>query len=199
MTLVKLAVVLSGRGSNFKAILANIQAGQLPGVALACVISNHAQAEGLAIAQAANIPCISLEEHTTRASRDIAMLATLQQHQADWVILAGYDRIIGEPVLTAYAGRILNIHPSLLPKFGGKGMVGQAVHTAVLAAQETRTGCTVHTVTADVDAGQILGQATVPVLPHQDTPEALAARVLAQEHALYSQVIKQVCTPQPIN
>ena len=114
----------------------------------------------------------------------------LQAANINWVILAGYDRILGLPILSAFPDRILNMHPSLLPKFGGKGMVGLAVHRAVLAAAEPESGCTVHGVIAQVDAGPILGQSRVAVLT-DDSPESLAARVLAAEHALYAQVIRQ--------
>jgi phosphoribosylglycinamide formyltransferase 1 len=187
-----IAILLSGRGSNFVAILTQIRQGLMPGIHIGCVISNHADSVGLALAKQAGLPSISVARYARRSDRDRIIQYHLQRFGVQWVVLAGYDRIIGEPVLSRYAGRILNIHPSLLPKFGGKGMVGQAVHQAVLAANETETGCTVHQVTADVDGGVILGQATVPVLP-EDTPDTLAARVLAEEHKLYSHIIQQVC------
>ena len=189
---VTLGLVLSGRGSNFTAILAQIRQGLIPGVHIGCVVSNHADAAGLQAARLAGLPALVLPPLKSRAERDNFLLYQLRQFGVSWVALAGYDRIVGEPLLSAYAGRILNIHPSLLPNYGGKGMVGMAVHQAVLAAGETESGCTVHHVTADIDAGAILGQARVPVEPG-DTPDTLAARVLAQEHVLYSQVIRDVC------
>jgi phosphoribosylglycinamide formyltransferase 1 len=187
-----LGVVLSGRGSNFTAILAQIRQGLIHGVHIGCVISNHVNAAGLAAARRAGLPALSLPAFKRRADRDTYLLYLLRRYNVTWVTLAGYDRIVGDPLLTAYAGRILNIHPSLLPQYGGKGMVGMAVHQAVLAAGEAETGCTVHQVTAEVDGGAILGQTRVPV-ESGDTPDTLAARVLAQEHVLYSQVIRDVC------
>jgi phosphoribosylglycinamide formyltransferase 1 len=188
---VKLGLVLSGRGSNAHAIIEHIQAGRLSGAMVACVLSNRADAPGLTMAQGFGIPTFVVDHYPKRADRDAAMLTCLQQAQVDWVILAGYDRIIGDPLLSAYAGRVLNIHPSLLPAFGGPGMVGLAVHQAVIAAGEHTSGCTVHQVTAAVDEGQILGQAVVDVYP-SDTAEILAARVLEKEHQLYAAVIQQV-------
>ncbi|MEB3244623.1 MAG: phosphoribosylglycinamide formyltransferase [Vampirovibrionales bacterium] len=198
MTPLRLAVLISGRGSNLEALLKAEAAGQfdasaksLNSLAIALVLSNHAEAGGLQIAKAFGKPRAVLEKpaFSSRSDYDAALTAVLQQAQIDWIALAGFDRILGEPLLSAFPGRILNMHPSLLPKFGGKGMVGQAVHQAVLAAAEQESGCTVHEVIADVDAGRVLGQARVPVVLG-DTPEALAARVLAQEHLLYPQAIR---------
>jgi phosphoribosylglycinamide formyltransferase 1 len=186
-----LGVILSGRGSNFTAILTQIRQGLMPGIHIGCVISNHANAQGLRLARQAGLPVITLHGYNRRAERDRLINYYLQRFNCRLVILAGYDRILGEPVLSTFSGRILNIHPSLLPHYGGKGMVGMAVHQAVLDAGETQSGCTVHEVTEGVDEGQILGQSTVPVLPG-DTAETLAARVLIEEHLLYSKIIRQV-------
>ncbi|MEB3206082.1 MAG: phosphoribosylglycinamide formyltransferase [Vampirovibrionales bacterium] len=193
--LLRLAILISGRGSNMAALLKaeaegffNTASGQ---GFVALVLSNRPEAAGIATARAAHKP-VCLLDHKAFESRhdfDAALSAVLQAANIDWVILAGYDRILGLPVLSAFPDRILNIHPSLLPKFGGKGMVGLSVHEAVLAAKESESGCTVHSVIAQVDAGPILGQARVAVLP-DDTPESLAARVLSAENALYPKVVR---------
>lgn len=188
----KLGVLLSGRGSNFAAIQAAIEAGDLPQAQIALVISNRANAPGVTLAQAKGLPTATFTQSDfgSRLEMDAAMAQALQSHGIELVILAGYDRIIGAPLLNAYPGRILNIHPSLLPAYGGKGMVGLNVHAAVIAARETESGCSVHVVTDTVDGGPVLGQVRVPVHP-DDTPESLAKRVLAAEHKLYPQVIRQ--------
>jgi formyltetrahydrofolate-dependent phosphoribosylglycinamide formyltransferase len=193
----RLAVLLSGGGSNFKAIHAACKAGELKAGELALVVSNQADAGGLAYAQAEGLPTFLLErnQYANRQAADDALLSTLKTHAIDWVILAGYNRILSQALVEAYAGRLLNIHPSLLPKFGGKGMLGLAVHKAVLAAGETQSGCTVHYVTLGVDEGSMVAQTRVPVWP-DDTPEILASRVLEQEHWLYSRAIQQELSKQ---
>lgn len=187
----RLGVLLSGRGSNFSAIQAAIKAGQIPNTQVSVVISNHAEALGLRLAADQGISALVLNPQMfeSRSAFDQALVDILQKHQIDLVILAGYDRIISAPLLTAYEDRLLNIHPSLLPAYGGKGMVGMKVHQAVLADGQTESGCSVHLVTAVVDDGPVLGQSRVFVAA-DDTPESLAAKVLAQEHQLYPQVIR---------
>lgn len=190
MTICRLGVLLSGRGSNFAALQKAIAAGEIAQAAITVVISNREEATGLDLARAAGLKAVALnpDQAATLASRDAALVASLAEHGVDIVLLAGYDRIIGPALLAAYPNRILNIHPSLLPAYGGQGMVGAKVHAAVLANQETESGCTVHLVNEVVDGGAILGQSRVPVLP-ADTPETLAARVLAEEHRLYPRVV----------
>lgn len=187
---VRLGVLLSGRGSNFAAIQHAIEAGTLRNAQIPVVISNHRDAQGLLHAASKGLSTFALEkqEFENRQAFDTAIAEILKAHRVDYVILAGYDRIISAPLLEAFERRILNIHPSLLPAYGGKGMVGLKVHQAVLANQETESGCSVHWVTAVVDDGPVLGQRRVPVLAG-DTPEVLAARILEQEHWLYPQVI----------
>lgn len=186
----RLGVLLSGRGSNFAAIQTAIEDGVLKQAEVAVVISNHRDAVGLQHAASKTIPTFALEkqEFESRQAFDTAVAEILKAHQVDWVILAGYDQIITAPLLESFERRILNIHPSLLPAYGGKGMVGMKVHQAVLENQEKESGCSVHLVTAVVDDGPVLGQRRVPVLA-DDTPESLAARILEQEHLLYPQVI----------
>lgn len=188
----RLGVLLSGRGSNFLAIQEAIESGQLPDTQISVVISNHAEALGLQTAKEKQLPTAVFEkaDFESRTALDEGITDCLKAHQVDLVVLAGYDRIISAPILAAFEQRILNIHPSLLPAYGGKGMVGLKVHQAVLANGERESGCSVHLVTAQVDEGPILGQSRVPVLA-DDTPESLAARVLAQEHQLYPSVIRQ--------
>lgn len=185
----RLGILISGRGSNMAAIQKAIEENIIEDAQIAIVISNKQDAPGLALAHSQNLK-------TAVCVDDEAILETLKAHQIEWVLLAGYNRIIRPVLLAAYPNRILNIHPSLLPAYGGKNMVGLKVHEAVLNNQETQSGCTVHLVTEEVDGGPILGQRTVPVLP-DDTPERLAARVLAQEHELYPIVVHQLLQKHP--
>jgi phosphoribosylglycinamide formyltransferase-1 len=159
----------------------------------AVVISNNASAGALDIARRESIPAfhLSSKTHPAPGLLDRAITQTLQQHGAELVVLAGYMKKIGPFLLDAYKNRIINIHPSLLPKFGGQGMYGMNVHTAVIAAGEKTTGATVHLVEGEYDSGKILGQREVKVLP-ADTPQSLAARVLDAEHSLYVDVLKDI-------
>lgn len=187
---VRVGVLLSGQGSNAQALYAAQLAGRLGQAYIVVVGSNRPQAGGVVWAEAQSIPTVifTAKQFSSKLARDAWLAEQLKAYQLDLLVLAGYDRILTTPLLAAYAGRLLNIHPSLLPRHGGVGMVGLAVHTAVLAAGDTVSGCTVHEVTAQVDAGKVLGQARVPVLP-SDTPETLAKRVLAAEHRLYPAVV----------
>jgi phosphoribosylglycinamide formyltransferase-1 len=124
---------------------------------------------------------------------DRAILSALLRHEADTVILAGYMKKLGPKALSRFAGRILNIHPALLPKFGGQGMYGLCVHEAVLAAGETGTGVSIHLVDAEYDTGPIIAQARVSVEP-RDTPETLAARVLQREHTFFAETLQKIVT-----
>lgn len=136
---------------------------------------------------------LSGRTHPEPAALDAAILQTLHEHQIDLVVTAGYMKKLGPATLAAYQGRILNIHPSLLPRHGGRGMYGMNVHWAVLAAGDTLSGASVHLVTADYDAGPVIAQQQVPVLA-TDTPQTLAARVLAAEHRLLPTVVRAVAT-----
>jgi phosphoribosylglycinamide formyltransferase 1 len=189
----RLGILLSGRGSNLRAIAEAHQQGKLPEAEIAMVISNKAAAPGLTYAQSLGIPtaAIAAKNFETLEAYDQAILALLQEESVDLLILAGYMKILSSVLLNAYPNRILNIHPSLLPAYGGIGMHGMRVHEAVIKAGEKVSGCTVHLVTEDVDNGPILGQAQV-ILTAGETPESLASKVLAQEHQLYPKVIQQV-------
>lgn len=172
-------VLISGRGSNLQAILE-------AGIPVAAVISNRADAAGLAIAAQHGVPT-AVVEHRRYASReafDDALAAEIERHAPRLVALAGFMRILSPRFVARFAGRIVNIHPSLLPEFPGLD-----THARALAAGVKRHGCTVHFVTAELDHGPIIAQASVPVLPG-DSEQSLAARVLAQEHLLYPRAIR---------
>lgn len=185
----RLAVFASGGGSNFKAILEAVAEGRLP-AEVRLLVCNKPGIGALAHAEAASVPAVVLNPaaFADEAAYTTALLAVLEQHGVDTIALAGYLKKIPRPVVQAFRGRIVNIHPALLPKFGGPGMYGLHVHCAVLAAGEAVSGPTVHLVDEEYDTGAILLQREVPVLPG-DTPESLAARVLAVEHQLYPEAL----------
>lgn len=173
----RVAVCVSGRGSNLAALLEALDPGAPAEVVL--VVSNRAAAGGLVLARERGIAT-----HVLAATDDAEeWLALLASHRVDLVVLAGFLALVPRGVVQAYAGRMINIHPALLPNHGGRGMYGRRVHEAVLAAGDAESGATVHLVTDAYDEGQALGQARVPVLAG-DTPELLAARVLEAEHQL---------------
>lgn len=179
----RVAVCVSGRGSNLEALLTALASDPVAVVAL--VLSHRADAPALERARARGIPAVSLRHHDDPAE----WLGLLERHAIELVVLAGYLKLVPEPVVRRYEGRIINIHPALLPDFGGPGMYGARVHRAVLAAGVPVSGATVHVVTAEYDRGPILAQARVPVRPG-DTPETLAARVLEVEHQLLPAVVR---------
>lgn len=177
----KAVLLISGRGSNMQALLE----AHLP-VEFACVISNKAEARGLEIAAAHGVPTLALNHrnYPDRAAFDAALMAAIDQHQPDLVILAGFMRVLTEGFVRHYERRLINIHPALLPAFPGLD-----THARAIAAGVKLHGCTVHFVTPEVDAGPILLQAAVPVLA-DDTPDTLAARVLRQEHRIYPLAVR---------
>jgi phosphoribosylglycinamide formyltransferase-1 len=178
----RLAMLASHRGSNVRAVTEACRLGRLRSIP-AVVISNNTDAEVLTFARSAGIPTAHIggARYADPAVRDSAMLAVLLENRVDLVLLLGYLRLLGPQTLHSYDGRILNIHPALLPKYGGKGMYGRHVHEAVLAAGDTESGITIHRVNAAYDEGEIVAQCRVPVLAG-DTPDTLAERVLAREH-----------------
>ncbi len=186
----RLAVFASGSGTNFQAILDAIEAGRLPAQVVLCV-SDRATAGALTRAHSRNIPTAILSPGAfpTETAFGEALLAVLQQHAVAFIALAGYLKKIPDNVVAAYRNRILNVHPSLLPAFGGPGMYGRRVHEAVLNYGVRWTGATVHLVDEVYDHGPIVLQEPVPVYP-EDTPETLAARVLAVEHRLYPEALR---------
>lgn len=187
----RLGVLISGRGSNMAALQEAIEAGKITSSQMAVVISNRADAAGLDWAKQRGLKTVALtpDQLANRHLRDTSIVEILQEAKVDVLLLAGYDRILGDSLLSAFPKRILNIHPSLLPAYGGRGMVGEAVHQAVITAGETESGCTVHLVTEVVDGGSILGQKRVPVLA-DDTAKSLAKRVLKAEHQLYVETVQ---------
>jgi phosphoribosylglycinamide formyltransferase-1 len=184
---VRTAVLLSGRGSNLKSLIAACAAPDFP-AEIVLVISNVESAGGLAIARDAGIATkvIPHKPFPSREAFDAEIDAALRAANVELVCEAGFMRIHSAWFAKQWEGRILNIHPSLLPKFPGV-----KVHEQVLAAGETESGATVHFLTAELDSGPIVAQAKVPVLPG-DTPETLAARVLEAEHALYPEALRLV-------
>jgi phosphoribosylglycinamide formyltransferase 1 len=189
---IPIAVFGSGRGSNFQAILDAAHRGDLPGISFALVVSNNSDAGILAIARAHGIPALhcSRKAFSDDAVFEAALLEALRSRGAEAIALAGYMKKVPPGVIAAYRGRILNIHPALLPRFGGQGMYGIRVHEAVLASRERESGATVHLVDEEYDRGVILLQQRVPVLPG-DTPETLAARVLDAEHRVYPEALRR--------
>lgn len=182
----RLGILLSGRGSNFEAIARNIREGLLP-AEIAVVISNRPAAPGLEAARALGFPTIGLpSQGLDRESFDRQILDVLDREKVDLVCLAGYMRLLSPQFVRAYRRRILNIHPSLLPSFPGLDAQHQALAHGVKI-----TGCTVHFVDEYLDAGPIVMQAAVPVRDH-DTVETLSARILCEEHRIFSLAIANV-------
>lgn len=181
-----IVILISGRGTNMQAIVRAAQNEKWPAKIVA-VISNRDDAAGLIFAERQGIPAISVSHHdySTRAAFDAALQDRIDGFSPDLVVLAGFMRVLTAPFVEHYAGRMLNIHPSLLPSF-----VGLATHRQALAAGVKIHGATVHFVTADLDHGPIVAQAAVPVLSG-DTEELLAARVLEQEHVIYPRAVRQ--------
>ncbi len=188
----RLGFLSSHGGSNMQAIIDACKEGRLDAEP-AVVISNNSDSTSLERARREGVPDYHLSSKTHRDPEqlDAAILRALQEHEVDLVILAGYMKLLGPQMLKRYRGRILNIHPALLPKFGGKGLYGRKVHEAVLAAGETVTGVTIHLVDERYDRGPIVAQCRVPVV-EGDTPDSLAARVLEHEHQLYAETLQKV-------
>lgn len=179
-----IAVLASHFGSTLQALLDAHHAGRLA-VTPRLVISNNSGSEALKRAERAGLVALHLSSatHPGPGALDRAIVAALEAHGIDLVVLAGYMKKLGQGVLERYSGRILNTHPALLPKFGGKGMYGNRVHEAVLAAGERESGATIHLVDSDYDTGAVVAQVRVPVLPSDDA-EALAERVKQAEKQL---------------
>ena len=192
MRILRLGFLASHGGSNMQAIIDACKDGRLDAEP-AVVISNNSESTALERARREGIPDYHLSSATHRdpAELDAAILRTLEEHGVDLVILAGYMKLLGPRTLARYRGRILNIHPALLPKFGGKGLYGKKVHEAVLAAGERVTGVTIHLVDERYDAGPIVAQSEVPVLDG-DTVDSLAARVLQREHQLFAETLQKI-------
>ncbi len=192
------AVAVSGRGTNLEALLRALGPDAPARVVL--VLSNRADAAALERASARSIPTVVLRD----ASDPREWLAALEDHAVDLIVLAGYLKLVPAEVIARYRDRIINVHPALLPAFGGRGMYGRRVHEAVLASGARESGATVHLVDEVYDRGAILGQARIPVLPGDDA-DTLAARVLELEHRLLPAAVlaaaaagRPVPIPEPV-
>ena len=188
--MLKIGFLASHNGSNVQAIVEACNAGAL--TAEPCVVvSNNSRSGVLKRARVESIAAYHLSERTHPDALDGALLATMRRHGVEVVCLAGYMKPLGAQMLAAYGGRIVNVHPSLLPKYGGRGMYGLRVHEAVLAAGELESGATVHLVVGPYDEGAVLAQDRVPVVA-DDTPTTLQARVLAVELRLYPATLARI-------
>ncbi|TXC85724.1 phosphoribosylglycinamide formyltransferase [Metabacillus litoralis] len=183
----KLAVFASGNGSNFQAIFDSIKLGETD-AEISLVVSDKPQAGVIERAKSVNVPayCFIPKEYEAKADYEHAILSVLENNKIDFVILAGYMRLIGDTLLNAYENRIVNIHPSLLPAFPGKDAVGQAFQAGVKV-----TGVTVHFVDAGMDTGPIIAQKAIEI-EAEDTIEAIAKKIHKVEHMLYPKVIKEL-------
>ena len=184
----RLAVLLSGRGSNFEAIADAVDAGRIPDARIVAVVSDNGRAPGLARARERDLPAHEVDRgrYSNRAEHEAAVTSVLEDARADLVCLAGYMRILSPDFVDRWRGRILNIHPSLLPKYAGISPQRRAIE-----AGERESGCTVHFVDEGTDTGPVVLQRVVPIVPG-DTEESLSARILEEEHTLYPEAIEQV-------
>ena len=193
MSLDRLNIVVfaSGRGSNFKAILEAIEDGKVHNARIVLVISNNADAGALATAREHNIPALHLsrKQFESDASFNLAILKTLRNHRANFIVLAGYMKKIDSVIIREFRNRILNVHPALLPAFGGNGMYGMFVHQAVIASKAKVSGATVHIVDEEYDHGPIVLQRRLEVAK-DETPDTLAEKVLQVEHEIYPEAIR---------
>jgi len=187
-----IAVFASHNGSDLQAIIDGCKNHKI-NATVALVISNNEDSTALCRARSEKIPAYHLSAKKYGSEDVLAneLLNTLSRHNIDLIFLAGYMRMLHSSVIEKFKNRIFNIHPALLPKFGGKGMYGMNVHRAVIEARETETGITIHRVNAEYDSGEIIAQTKIPVAP-DDTAETLAARVLEKEHEFLIEVISDI-------
>ncbi|MEC7875957.1 MAG: phosphoribosylglycinamide formyltransferase [Pseudomonadota bacterium] len=188
----KLGILVSGRGSNMTAIVDACKQGYLL-ANVEIVISDNPDAEALIVAKERKINTIYFDTPVCKKPGllDTSICEVLRHYEVDLVLLAGYMKMIGPIVLSVFEGKILNVHPSLLPKYGGQGMYGVNVHRAVIDAGEKKSGATIHLVNSDYDKGKILAQKSV-IVDKDDTPESLAKKILEIEHALYVETIQKI-------
>lgn len=191
--MLRISVLVSGGGTNLQAVIDGIEKRVIPEAQIVQVISSKSEAFALERAKKHGIPAavIGKENYENQADRTEAILALLNEKKTDLVVLAGYMSVLEPKLIQEYAGRIINIHPSLIPKYCGKGFFGKKVHQAVLDAGEQVTGATVHLVDEGVDTGPIILQQAVPV-QKDDTADTLAARVLVTEHEILIKTIRQL-------
>lgn len=189
----RIAVFASGRGSNFQAILDQIRKGAIS-AQICCVISDQPNPPVFEIARHAGIPThwVNRKQFSDGKEYTDFLLSLLTTYQIDLIVLAGFLKLMPSPVVKRYKNAMINIHPALLPNFGGKGFYGMKVHEAVIQSGVKVTGVTVHFVDEHYDMGSVIFQEKVDVLP-DDTPESLARRVLEVEHRVYPMIIKAFC------
>ena len=194
MNKMNIGFLASHNGSNMQAIIDACNSGALHASPVV-VISNNSKSGALERARKEGIAHyhISGKNYPDPEELDRAILSVLKAHSVDIIVLAGYMKKLGSKTLTHFRGRILNIHPALLPKYGGKGMYGMNVHEAVIKAGENESGVSIHIVDSNYDTGPVIAQARVPVKP-MDTGESLAARVLEQEHLLFPETLQKIVT-----
>lgn len=189
MSGLRIGVLVSGGGTNLQSVIDAVEAGTLKSQ-IVCVISNKEAAYGLERARKHQIPAYFI--NPKEEGYDEKLMTLLKDEQVELVVLAGYLKILNQALIEAYRGRIINIHPSLLPKFGGKGFYGLHVHEAVIAAGEKESGATVHYVDAGVDTGKVILQRKLEIMP-EDTPESLQKRILEQiEHRILVEAIQSI-------
>ncbi len=188
-----IAILASGSGSNLQAVIDAIKNNKLKNTEISIVISNKSNAYALERAKKEGIHSIFINpnDFKTNTEFDKKIIDVLSSHCIDLIILAGYTKILSSELINTFHNKIINIHPALLPNFGGKGMYGQNVHKAVLESNIKETGCTVHYVTEEIDAGPIIAQRKVPVLSN-DTIETLSNRVLQEEHKILPEAIELI-------
>lgn len=191
--MLKISVLVSGGGTNLQAVMDSIEAGRIKGAELACIISGNPQAYALERGKKHGIKTVVIDkgQYPVMSERTAAIINVLKEEKTDLVVLAGYMSVLEPQLVQAFKDRIINIHPSLIPKYCGKGFYGHHVHEAVIAAGETESGATVHLVDEGVDTGPILIQRKVPVL-EDDTAETLGARVLEVEHVILTEAINKM-------
>lgn len=183
----RIGVLLSGRGSNFEALADSVAAGRIPNAEISLVVSNREDAPGIAKAKARGIDARTIPSRgLEREAYDRLVVAALREKQVEWICMAGYMRMISAFFVSEFRNRILNIHPSLLPAFPGLEPQRQAIEHGVKFS-----GCTVHFVDERLDAGPIILQSAVPV-EDSDTPDTLAARILLEEHRIYTEAVRIV-------
>jgi phosphoribosylglycinamide formyltransferase 1 len=189
----RLGILVSGRGSNLEAILDAIADGRLPAVEAVLVVGNRPGIRALEVAARRGVPwrLLAVDGFPSAELRDEAIARALAEAGCDVALLAGYDQLLRPPYFAAFSGRTINIHPSLLPRHGGRGMIGLAVHAAVLAAGDAETGVTIHDVTPALDAGPPILQVRAPVIAGESAM-ALSERVLAVEHQALVEVLSQL-------
>lgn len=188
--MLRISVMVSGGGSNLQAIIDAIDCGQLQDAEIAQVISSNPEAFALQRAEKHKIKrlVIGKKEFPVESERNTAIIKALKKEETELIVLAGYMNILGPELVKEFKGRIINIHPSLIPKFCGKGYYGLKVHEAVISAGEKESGATVHYVDEGIDTGEVIIQEKLPVKP-SDNAESLAARVLEIEHVILPKAI----------